>query len=298
MDERWSPNSPGRQSMRTRDPNEKPSGRRTQDVLPHRGNDRRTRRTDPPSQRGGSTRKSSTVASLEESIAELFETVNDAIHQFEHFDQDFQKDVHRLRSYCSERLIEAVWIQKVSPKESKTRDRRRDRQSRGDDDDIDGKRDDSNQSPGLRGTIDSLLEDLTAALRAADEYRPSQRNTGRYKAEDVSKIRQQLHRSYQNLRKSFSVLTERHAEMETVTTELEMFRLFLSRNGGDEGPGGAGPGGAGQGGADKGRMGGKNVRDHGLDGGHDHGAFGGENDEGEEWDGGQEVGQGGGGAGW
>ncbi|KAL8964782.1 MAG: hypothetical protein Q9183_004221 [Haloplaca sp. 2 TL-2023] len=271
--------------MRTRDPNERPGGRRPQD-LPHRGSDRRTRRNDIPSQRGASTRKQATAASLEDSIAELFEAVNDAITQFDHFDQDFQKDVHRLRSYCSDRVIEAVWIQKVSPKEPKNRDRRRDRQNR-DDDDNDARRDDS-QSPGLRGTIDSLLEDLTTALRAADEYRPSSRNPGRYKAEDVSKIRQQLHRSYQNLRKSFSIVTERHSEMETVTTELEMFRLFLSRNGGEEG----------QGGADRRRLGGKNIRDDGFGGGHNQGAFGEDDDQGEEWNGGQAAGQGGGDAGW
>ena len=279
MDEQWYPDSPGRQSMRTRDPNERPSGRRAQDLPLHRGSDRRTRRSDPPSQRGASTRKHIAAASLEDSIAYLFEAVNDAITQFDHFDQAFQKDVHRLRSYCSDRLVEAVWIQKVSPKESKNRDRRRDRQHRDDDDDANR---DVSQSAALRGTVDSLLEDLTAALRAADEYRPSQRNPGRYKAEDVSKIRQQLHRSYQNLRKSFSIVTERHSEMETVTTELEMFRLFLSRNGGDEG----------QGRADKGRLGANNVRDHGHGGGHDHGTFEEDDDQGEEWNGGHAAGQG------
>lgn len=174
--------------------------------------------------------------SLEDGIGELFESVNEAIKLFGYFDHDYQQDVQRIRRYCDQHLIDAVWMQKVrgSPREGRTGGGRR----RGDlDDELE--REERTQPPNLRNTMKQVLSTMDMALDAVESFRPSQRRPSRHTPEDVAKIRKQLHRTYQNLRKSFSVVLERRSEMEHVTTELEMLSLFLGRNGASGGNDGA-----------------------------------------------------------
>ncbi|KAL8686173.1 MAG: hypothetical protein Q9224_005530 [Gallowayella concinna] len=219
--------------------------------------------------------------SLEDGISELFDFVNEAIRFFGHFDHDYQQDIQRIRRYCDHRLIDAVWMQKAQggPREGRAGGRRRGDQ----DDDIE--REERSQPPTLRNMMKRLNSTMETALDAVESFRPSQRRPSRHNPEDVVKIRKQLHRTYQNLRKSFSVVMEKPSEMEHVTTELEMLSLFLGRNGAADGNNG------GRGG---GRMGGQGggMRPGGNEVGGQS-AYGGEMDEPtEEWSGGQDVGQG------
>ena len=177
-------------------------------------------------QHGQPSRKPIKCVSLEDGIADLFDCVDETIHYISHFEQDYQQDIHRIRDYCDEGLLDAVWMEKILPTAKPSRDRQRNIRS----DSFDHQ---DRQKPGpmtFRNATRQLLEALGAVLAAA-ESRPSQRRPSRYKNEDVSRIRQQLHRSHQNLRKSFFVVAERPSEMESVKTELEMLSVFLSRNG-------------------------------------------------------------------
>lgn len=214
----------GRAHRGTHAPRE--SRRSLEQQLPFSHNGRARHRL--PTQDGTTGRKAAEQLSLEDGITDLFASVNETIEYFFQFQEEFHQDVYRISNYCEKRLLEAVWMQKVRPVDKANRRNARYDQS-------------GNQGgPGygpttFRNVMRQLLSALTAALTAAEDFRPPQRRPSRYSADDASKIRQQLHRSYQNLRKSFSVVMERRSEMESVNTELEMLRLFLSRNGADEG---------------------------------------------------------------
>ncbi|KAI4273235.1 MAG: hypothetical protein L6R38_006383 [Xanthoria sp. 2 TBL-2021] len=213
---------------------------------------------------------------LEEGIQDLFESVNEAIEFFAHFTLDYQQDVHRISKYCNKQLINAIWAEKArgSPRDAK--DGRAGRRRGDPDHDVD--REDRIQSPSLPNSLTELLSAIAATLRAAEDFRPSQRRPSRYKIDDVAKIRQQLQRAFQSLRKSYPVVMERRSEMEHVTTELEMLGVFLGRNGaegdadGDAG-GGARPGGRRRMGQSE--AGGPNAYEGGID------------EPVEEWSGGQ-----------
>ncbi|KAL8992951.1 MAG: hypothetical protein Q9188_007458 [Gyalolechia gomerana] len=203
-----------------------------QSAFPHDG--RAQRRLG--SQHGPPTRTHPQAISLEDGISDLYDSVDDAIQHFSHFEQEFHQDIHRIRSYCETRLLEAVWMQKTRPVEKMTRDRQRNTQ-RG----HSAEQEDANRSPpSLRSTMRQLMSSLDAALASAEEFHPSQRRPTRYSAEDAVRIRQQLHRSYQSLRKSFSVVVQKRSEMESLNTELEMLKVFLSRNGAENRDGGGG----------------------------------------------------------
>ncbi|KAL8986735.1 MAG: hypothetical protein Q9177_004000 [Variospora cf. flavescens] len=167
--------------------------------------------------------------SLEDGINELYDAVNEAIHYFFQFDQEFQQDTHLIRDYCGKRLLEAIWAAKVQPR----------RQSQSQQHGQRGRFDDERIREGpvsdFALALDRLLSSLRAALTIAEGTRPSQRRPSRDSAEDAAKVQKQLHRSFQNIRKSYSLVMERRSEMETVNTELEMLRVFLSRNGAEEG---------------------------------------------------------------
>ncbi|KAL8722439.1 MAG: hypothetical protein Q9225_001061 [Loekoesia sp. 1 TL-2023] len=195
--------------------------------FPHDG---RTRHG-PPAQYGTTGRKAAEQLSLEDGIAYLFDSVSETIEYCSQFQEEFHQDIYRISSYCEKRLLEAVWMQKVRPVDKASRDRQRN--ARYDDSGNHGGAD--YEPPTFRNIMRQLLSALTAALTAAEDFRPSQRRPSRYSVDDATKIRQQLHRSYQNLRKSFTVVMERRSEMESVNTELEMLRVFLSRNGADQG---------------------------------------------------------------
>ncbi|KAL8795953.1 MAG: hypothetical protein Q9182_007448 [Xanthomendoza sp. 2 TL-2023] len=220
--------------------------------------------------------------SLENGMSELFDCVNEAIRFFGHFDHDYQQDIQRIRRYCDQRLIDAVWMQKAQgpPRKGRAGGRRRDDQ----DDEIEKER--PSQSPTLRNTMKQLNSTMETALDAVENFPGSQRRPSRHTAEDVAKIRKQLHRTYQNLRKSFLVILEKRSEMEHVTTELEMLSLFLGRNGaadGNEG-GRSGSRSVGQGAGVRrtvgGEVGGQSAYEAEMDAPT------------EEWSGGQGIGQG------
>ncbi|KAL8708402.1 MAG: hypothetical protein Q9220_006692 [cf. Caloplaca sp. 1 TL-2023] len=181
--------------------------------------------------------------SLEDAIASLYECAHDAKRHFEDFHQDFKRDIRGIQEYCSQRIIDAVWTQKVRGGGGGGHRDHHDVQAegRGSGRQHDGRPpadQQHQQDPSLRSTMKALLSATGSAVGAAEDFRPSQRRPSRYTLDDVSKIRQQLHRSHQNLRKSFGVLMGSRSEMEHVTTELEMLLLFLSRNGAGDGNGG------------------------------------------------------------
>ncbi|KAL8735288.1 MAG: hypothetical protein Q9181_002863 [Wetmoreana brouardii] len=236
MDQRWNQNLPVRQPDY--------HGGSPRDALDTRGGGRRSLDHQPPfpgdgrgrynsqSQRERPGRQSMESVTLEDGVVDLFHAVNDAIQQFGHFEQDYNRDVQRIRSYCDNRLIGAVWMQKIAPRAT-SRDRQRERHGG-----LDERDRVEHQPLGLRGTMKQLLSTLGAALHAAEDFRPSQRRPCRYSPEDVSEIRQHLHKAYQSLRKSFSTVAEHPSKVGKVTTELEMLRVFLSHNGAQEGAGG------------------------------------------------------------
>ncbi|KAL8806699.1 MAG: hypothetical protein Q9223_004515 [Gallowayella weberi] len=169
--------------------------------------------------------------SLENGMSELFDCVNEAIRFFGDFDHDYQQDIQRIRRYCDQRLIDAVWMQKAQggPREGRAGGRRRGDQ----DDEIE--REGPPQLPTLRNTMKQLKSTMETAIDAVENFRASQRRPSRHTLEDVAKIRKQLHRTYQNLRRSFLGVLKKRSEMEHVTTELEMLSLFLGRNGAADG---------------------------------------------------------------
>lgn len=217
-------------------------------------------------------RRPTEIPSLEDAIIDLYDSVDDAIQYFSHFEQDFRQDTHRIRNYCDKGLLEAIWASKVHPQTSAQRSSRTHSEAEAN---YDG-------HETCRGTMKQLLSALGAALAAAEDFRPSQRRPSRYSPDDAMKIRVQLHRSYQNLRKSFSMLTQRRSEMETVNTELEMLRVFLSRNGAEEREVG------------NGRRQAQAIPDRQMNEGvyERETAWEGTGEQVEEWDGGHEGGQG------
>lgn len=207
-------------------------------------------------QHGTSSRRPAEAPSLEDGIVELFDSVNHAIQFFSHFQQDFRQDTHRIQPYCEKELLEEVWGSKIRPPATGQRGMRkqydRDRSFDGPDPEV----------PTFRGTMNELVSSLEGTLTAAETYRVSQRRPSRYSLEDAAKIRQQLRRSDHNLRKSFAIVGKRRSEMETMNTELEMLRVFLSRNGAEEGWEGDDPG-HGRGGGGRQRRVGDDMRDCG-----------------------------------
>lgn len=245
------------------------------DQQPQFPQDRRSR-NNPQTQRGTPSRRPADIPSLDDGVFELYDSVNDAIGYFSHFEQDFRQDIHRIRNYCEKQLLEEVWASKVHPPTSGQRSRRTQHEVDSNFDGPDG------ELPTFRSTMKQLVISLGGALAAAESFRPSQRRPSRYSLEDAAKIRQQLHRSNQSLRKSLSLVIDRRSEMETVHTELEMLRIFLGRNGAEEGGGGNDPGHV-QGG------GGRQRRGEGDEGDTQ---WGGAEEQAEEWGGGQEDGKG------
>ncbi|KAL8706578.1 MAG: hypothetical protein Q9201_000391 [Fulgogasparrea decipioides] len=232
MDQRWN------QSLPLRKPDY--HGGSPRDAIDRRGGGRRSLDQQSPflgdgrgrynsqSQRERPGRLSTESVTLEDGVVDLFHAVNDAIQQFGHFEQDYDRDVQRIRSYCDKELIEAVWMQKLAPR-AISRDRQRERYGGPDE------RDKAEHQPlNLRGTMKQLLSTLGAALHAAEDFRPSQRRPSRYSPDDVSEVRQYLHKAYHSLRKSFSTIVEHRSKIGKVNTELEMLRVFLSRNGAEE----------------------------------------------------------------
>ncbi|KAL8752467.1 MAG: hypothetical protein Q9199_005719 [Rusavskia elegans] len=281
----WSQDMPGRPRARAtpRDSHERHGGRRSLDH-PHSmmESEVKTGRHH-SSQRGMASRRSKEHdVPLEEGIQDLFESVNEAIEFFAHFTQDYQQDVHRISKYCNKQFINAIWAEKARGCPRDARDGRAGRRRGDPDHDVD--REDRMQPPSLSNSLTQLLSAIAATLRAAEDFRPSQRRPSRYNTDDMAKIRQQLQRAFHSLRKSYPVVMERRSEMEHVTTELEMLGVFLGRNG----AGGNADGGAGGGGRPGGRRGMSQTEAGGSN------AYGGGIDEPEEeWSGGQGAEQGG-----
>ncbi|KAL9024147.1 MAG: hypothetical protein Q9196_006729 [Gyalolechia fulgens] len=212
-------------------------GRRSLDqqpAFPHDGRDPRRL----GSQHGPRSRMPPQRISLEDGISDLYDSVDDAIQSFAHFEQEFDQDIHDIRNYCEKRLLEAVWMQKICPVEKTSRDRQRHTRLGNAAEQGEANR----SSPSLRSTMRQLMSSLDTALATAEDFHPSPRRPSRYTVEDAVKIRQQLLRSYQSLRKSFSIVVEKRSEMESLNTELEMLRVFLSRNGAEENRDGGGGG--------------------------------------------------------
>ncbi|KAL8930436.1 MAG: hypothetical protein Q9208_000620 [Pyrenodesmia sp. 3 TL-2023] len=230
-------------------------GRRSMDQQPPYPPDVRAR-NQPRNHHGIPSRRPAEHPSLEDGIIELFDSVNDAIQFFSHFEQDFRQDTHRIQTYCEKPLLEEVWASKIRPQASGQRGMRKQH-----DGDSNFDRPDA-RIPTFRDTMKELVSSLEGALTAAESYRVSQRRPSRYSLEDAAKIRQQLRRSDHNLRKSFAIVGKRRSEMETVNTELEMLRVFLSRNGAEEGRGGCDPGHS-RGGGGRQWRGGDDMRDCG-----------------------------------
>ncbi|KAL8751975.1 MAG: hypothetical protein Q9184_005883 [Pyrenodesmia sp. 2 TL-2023] len=206
-------------------------GRRWMDQQPSYPPDGRVRNQQ-RIQHGAPSRRPAETPFLEDGIIELFDSVNDAIQFFANFEQDFRQDTHRIQTYCEKPLLEEVWGSKIRPQASGQRGMRKQHDVDSNFDRPDGR------IATFRDTMKELVSSLEGALTAAESYRVSQRRPIRYSLEDAAKIRQQLRRSDHNLRKSFAIVGNRRSEMETVNTELEMLRVFLSRNGAEEGRGG------------------------------------------------------------
>ncbi|KAL8724435.1 MAG: hypothetical protein Q9166_007957 [cf. Caloplaca sp. 2 TL-2023] len=278
----WNPNLPSRTRGRAtpRDSHERYSGHQSSDHFARFVGDEDSGRYHSSSQRGVPNRRSREQdMSLEDGILELFEVINEAINIFAHFNQDYQQDVQRIRKYCDKHLIDAVWMQKVCGGSREAGDPRR--RHRGEqDEDMDRT---ARQSPSLRSTMKQLLSSVELALNAAQVFRPSPRRPSRYTSDDVVKIQEQLHRTYQNLRRSFPIVTERRSEMEHVSTELEMLRLFLGRNGAADGVEDVARGGG---------HGGGSRRPGGFTGGSHVGFEEEAGEQVEEWSGGQDAGKG------
>ncbi|KAL9041764.1 MAG: hypothetical protein Q9180_001065 [Flavoplaca navasiana] len=281
----WSQDLPGRPrgSATPRDSYERHGGGRRSLEHPHSMMDREIRSGHHySSQRVAAGHRSREQnVSLDDGMQDLFETVNKAIGLFSHFSQDYQQDIQRISRYCHRRIVESIWVEKTRSGPRDTRDGRADRR-RGEPPAHDMDREERMQPPSLGKSMDQLLSGIRNTIKAAEEFRPSQRRTSRYKADDVAKIRQQLSRAYSSLQGSWPKAMDKYSEMEHSTTELEMLRVFLESKGArgdvDRGAGGV-------------RLVDRRVMDQGVEGGQ--GAYGGEMDEPEEeWDGGQESEQG------
>ncbi|KAL8767579.1 MAG: hypothetical protein Q9209_005951 [Squamulea sp. 1 TL-2023] len=280
----WSQDLPGRPRGRPtpRDSHERHGGRRSLDHPSRFLEDEGRSGYHQSSQRGIPKRRSKEHdISLEDGVQDLFHSVNEAIDLLSHLDRGFQQDVQRIRVYCDERLINAIWMEKVRGIPRETRDGRIGRHRGGHDEEIETG--EQRQSTSLRSTIKQLLSTIEIALDAAHHFRASQRRSSRYKPDDVAKIGQQLTRTYENLRKSFPVVMQRSSEMGHITTELEMLGVFLGRNV----PRNTMEGGP----RDGGHPGARRRADDSDFGGQ--GAYGNELDEpAEEWSGGQDAEQG------
>ncbi len=282
----WSQDLPGRPrgSATPRDSHERHGGGRRSLEHPHYMMDREIRSGHHhSSQRGAAGHRSrERNVSLDDGMQDLFGIVNQAIGFFNHFSQDYQQDIQQISRYCHRRVVESIWAEKTRNGPRDTRDGRADRR-RGEPPEHDMDRDERVQPPSLGKSMDQLLSGISNTIRAAEEFRPSQRRPSRYRTDDVAKIRQQLSRAYSSLQGSCLKVMDKYSEMEHVTTELEMLRVFLE----SKGAGGDVDRGAGGGVRPSGRR----MMDQGVEGGQD--AYGGEMDEPEEeWDGGQESEQG------
>lgn len=233
------------------------------------------------SQRGvASRRPREQDVSLDDGVQDLFETVNKAIGFFTHFSQDYQQDVQRISRYCHRRTVDGIWAEKTRSSPRDTKDGRADRR-RGEPSEYDMDREERMQPPSLGKSMNHLLSGINNTIRAAEEFRPSQRRSSRYKTDDVAKIRQQLSRTYSSLQGSFPKVMDRRSEMEHVTTELEMLRVFLESKGAGSDADRCGGG----------RQGGRREMDQGVEGSHDTYEED-MNEVEEEWGGGQESEQG------
>ncbi|KAL8858699.1 MAG: hypothetical protein Q9178_004787 [Gyalolechia marmorata] len=242
----WSQDLPARPRGRAtpRDSHERHGGRRPLDhPIPFLDDEGRNAHHYPSQRKMPSRRSKEHNTSLEDGIQDLFEAINEGIDLFTHFTQDYQQDVERISRYCDKHLIDAIWMEKVRGSPRDTKEGRAGRRRGGPDREL--QREERMEPPALRSMMKQLLSSIETTVNAVDDFRPSQRRPSRYKPEDIAKIRQQLNRSYQNLRRSFPLVMDRRSEMEHVTTEMEMLGLFLGRNGAegnaDSGPRGGGP---------------------------------------------------------
>ncbi|KAL8912886.1 MAG: hypothetical protein Q9171_002180 [Xanthocarpia ochracea] len=228
----WSQDLPARPRGRPtpRDSHERHGGRRPLDhSIPFLDDERRNAHHYPSQRKMPSRRSKEHNISLEDGIQDLFEAINEGIDLFTHFTQDYQQDVERISRYCDKHLIDAIWMEKVRSSPRDIKEGRAGRRRGGPDREL--QQEERMEPPALRSMMKQLLSTIETTVNAVDDFRPSQRRPSRYKPEDIAKIRQQLNRSYQNLRRSFPLVMDRRSEMEHVTTEMEMLGLFLGRNG-------------------------------------------------------------------
>ncbi|KAL8998158.1 MAG: hypothetical protein Q9169_002712 [Polycauliona sp. 2 TL-2023] len=233
----------------------------------------------------GNRRSKDHDISLEDSIQDLFESVNEALGYFAHFVQEYDTDIQRINHYCHESITDAIWKAKARgpPPPRESHDGRGSGRRRGGESEHDREGQERRKPQSIHGSLGQLLSSMDTTIRAASEFRPSQRRPSRYKPDDVAGIQQHLLRAYGSLDRLYPVVVEKRSKMKPVMTELEMLGVSL-RNHVD---GGATDRGAGGGRRSDGR------RDMGQreTGGQDD--YGGDvNEPEEEWDGGQEPTQG------
>ncbi|KAL8691854.1 MAG: hypothetical protein Q9218_003015 [Villophora microphyllina] len=228
MDTRFDSGLPLRQPYHhgrpSRLPLDRGGGRHSHDASASYANGVRSRHNS-HSRRDKPSRRSLGNATLEAGIEELSHCVDAAIDEFSNFEQEFRQDIHRIRNYCDSNLIEAVWMQKVHPREQ-SRNHQHGRSA-----EAEGPDSSERRPPGLRDTIKTVLSGLGAALNAAEQFRPSQRRPSRYAPEDIPKIHKRLQRAVQDLRELFPEAMERHEELKNMKTALGELRLFLTDNG-------------------------------------------------------------------
>lgn len=177
--------------------------------------------------RGRPGRRSTEIVPLEDSVIQLSRCVIATMKKFKQVEEEFDHDVHRIRRYCEEGLVEEVWMHKVRPR-NRSRNGQHGRLAEADDLDRNER-----QSSGLWETMKQLILTLDAALDAAENFRPSQRKPTQYTTEDIRNIHKRLAQANEDFRKSWRSIFKSRSDAGRMRTSLDELRLFLSHNGGD-----------------------------------------------------------------
>lgn len=161
-------------------------------------------------------------ALLDNALHDLQSVLENAVDFYGGFVEDFDRDIQLIRPYAGPRIMEHLWVNKVTLRDGQFRSGGR----------AQVRREENSSSGRLTSsqTFRSISGEVNDCFRAAIESRMSIRESS-IEAQSASRIRKKLEQAYREVFKLMRTALQQRADADALVTELEMVLTLLEKTG-------------------------------------------------------------------
>lgn len=161
-------------------------------------------------------------ALLDDALHDLQSVLEIAVDFYASFVESFDRDIQLIRPYAGSRIMEHLWVNKVTLREGRIRTEGR-AQARREEDSTLGRLTSSQ-------TFQSISGEVNDCFRAAIESRTSSCESSS-EAQSASRIRKKLEETYRDVFKLMRTALQQRADADALVTELELVLTLLEKTG-------------------------------------------------------------------